>query len=142
MYDAQTLLQGKLVLLIESDVFLVGYIADGLNRAGAQILGPARSHYEANGLVSKLRTAPDAAVINVDIFEAASFTARDTLIRVKVPLLLIAGRPRVLMPASERHAVLTTPFGAYQVIDHLCTVMKDRSAFVSTSAGEPQLRGQ
>jgi len=135
-------LAGKLILLIEGHAFLAGYIAEGLARAGAQILGPARTLDEANGLMGKLRLAPDAAVVSVDLFEAAGFTAGNALSRLSAPVLLIAGKARTLMPATLRHPVLTTPFAAYQVVDHIRTAVHGRPACESVTAGDPQQRGR
>ena len=129
----------KLVLLIEKDDFLAGYIADGLHKAGAHVLGPSRLPDEANGLVARLRTAPDAAVISMDIFKAAGFAAGEMLVRMNVPILLIATRPQPLVPPLDRHPVLTTPFAAYQVVDHVCAAL-GQARKRSTTTG-PILRG-
>jgi hypothetical protein len=139
MMETPMPLLDKLVLLIEPDDFLAGYIADGLHRAGAHILGPSRSVEEANGLVARVRTAPDAAVISVDIFEAAGFVAGEALAQMSVPILLIAGRTRTLTPARDRHPVLTTPFAAYQIVDHVCAVLSPTATETKTKG--PTLRG-
>jgi hypothetical protein len=129
----------KLVLLIEKDDFLAGYIADGLHKAGAHVLGPSRSSDEANGLVARLRTAPDAAIISIDIFKAAGFVAGEMLVRMNVPILLIAARTQPLVPPLDRHPVLTTPFAAYQVVDHVCSAISEAKRRATTAG--PVLRG-
>jgi hypothetical protein len=139
MMETPMPLVDKLVLLIEKDDFLAGYIADGLHKAGAHVLGPSRSPDEANGLVARLRTAPDAAVISMDIFKAAGFAAGEMLVRMNVPILFIATKALPLAPPLDRHPVLTTPFAAYQVVDHVCSALGETKKR-STTAG-PMLRG-
>jgi pimeloyl-ACP methyl ester carboxylesterase len=116
-------LNNKLILLIEADSFLAGYVGDSIIEAGAQILGPARNVDEANTLLGRLRQAPHAAVVSADIFETGGWAMSDALARLGIPLLLIAGRARTLPPSSMTHNVLMAPFAAYQVVDHLRVVL-------------------
>jgi hypothetical protein len=116
-------LKNALILLIEADSFLAGYVGDSITEAGAQILGPARTVDEANALIGNLRQAPHAAVVSADIFEADGWAISDALARFGTPLLLIAGTARTLLPSSMTHNVLMAPFAAYQVVDHLRAVL-------------------
>jgi hypothetical protein len=116
-------LKNTLILLIEADSFLAGYVGDSITEAGAQILGPARTVDEASTLLGRLRQAPHAAVVSADIFEAGGWAISDALARLGIPLLLIAGKARTLLPSSMTHNVLMAPFAAYQVVDHLRTVL-------------------
>lgn len=116
-------LKNTLILLIEADSFLAGYVGDSIAEAGAQILGPARSVDEANTLLGRLRQAPHAAVVSADIFEAGGWAMSDAIARLDIPLLLIVGKARTLLPSSMIHNVLMAPFAAYQVVDHLRTVL-------------------
>jgi pimeloyl-ACP methyl ester carboxylesterase len=115
-------LKNALILLIEADSFLAGYVGDSITEAGAQILGPARNVDEASTLLRRLRQAPHAAVVSADIFEASA-SVSDALARLGIPLLLIVGRARTLQPSSTPHNVLIAPFAAYQVVDHLRAVL-------------------
>lgn len=134
-------LQGRLILIIEGDAFRSGYIETALVQAGAQILGPARSIDEANEVVKRLRTPPTAAVIDLDLFEAAGFIAGDILVNLRVPLLLMARSSRVFQSQSSNHAMLVTPFAAYQVLDHLRAVLTQAvKTSIYVPAG-PTLRG-
>jgi pimeloyl-ACP methyl ester carboxylesterase len=116
-------LKNKLILLIEADSFLAGYVGDSITEAGAQILGPARNVDEASTLLGRLRQAPHAAVVSADIFEAGGPVMSDALARLDIPLLLIVGKARTLLPSSMTHSVLMAPFAAYQVVDHLRAVL-------------------
>jgi hypothetical protein len=115
-------LANRLILLVEADTFLAGYIGDSLKQAGAQILGPARTVEEANTSIVHLREPPHAAVVSADIFEAAGSAIGDALTVLGVPLLLIAGR-RPLKPETMSHTMLATPFAAYQIVDYLTGVL-------------------
>jgi hypothetical protein len=119
-------LKNTLILLIEADSFLAGYVGDSITEAGAQVLGPARNVEEAHTLLGRLRQAPHAAVVSADIFEAGGWAISDALARLGIPLLLMAGRARTLLPSSMTHNVLMAPFAAYQVVDHLRTVLSPR----------------
>jgi hypothetical protein len=121
-------LRNKLILLIEADCFLAGYIGDSITGAGAQILGPARTVDEANALIGHLRQAPHAAVVSADIFEASEPVMSDAFARLGIPLLLTVGRARKLLPSSANRDVLMTPFAAYQVVDHLRAVLSPAQA--------------
>ena len=110
-------LAGRSILLLEGARFLASYVADGIRAAGGQVLSNATSAEEANELMQHLRTAPDAVVVDVDIFDADAFLHRGKLAGWNVPLLLISDRPRT---RCQHHDVLTTPFASYQVVDHIC----------------------
>jgi hypothetical protein len=116
-------LKNKLIMLIEADSFLAGYVGDSITGAGAQILGPARTVDEASALIGHLRRPPHAAVVSADIFETGGSAMSDALTRLGIPLLLIVGRARTLLPSSASHNVLMAPFAAYQVLDHLRAVL-------------------
>jgi hypothetical protein len=140
MDDPDTL-KDRQVLLIERDDFLAGYVGDGLRHAGAQILGPARSIDEANTLIGRLRSVPDAGVISIDVFEAAGFVMLDRFAQLNIPLLLIARRPRMLMPSFPRHSILTVPFAAYQVVNHVRAVVKAKTHPSILPPKAPLVRG-
>ncbi len=110
-------LSDRSVLLIEGESFLASYIADGIRAAGGSLCGHARSVTEANELLSQLRVRADAVVADLEIFEADSFEHRDTVRKLFGPLLLISNRARTPMLG---HEILSAPFAAYQVVDHIC----------------------
>lgn len=122
MTDLPMPLRGTLMLLIDEEMFLADYIGRGLADAGAQIIGPARTVAEADALLSRLRVAPVAAIVSIRLFEADGGTVGDGLSRLGVPILLINKNERCL-PASLRHDVLTVPFAAYQVVEHMCRLI-------------------
>jgi hypothetical protein len=133
-------LGNKLILLIEADSFLASYIGDSIKGDGAQILGPARTVNEANALIGNLRQPPHAAVVSADIFEAGGRAISDALACLGIPLLLTLKRARQLLPSSANYNLLIAPFAAYQVVNHLRTVVAQADQ-PSLHLSGPTLRG-
>lgn len=141
MSEIRKPLAGMIVLLVEADRFLANYVGDSIRRAGGQTLGPARTVEEANTLLAHSSGPPHAAVISARIFEAAGPAATEPLTRLAVPLLLIASRDTQQAPSTP-HAVLATPFAAYQVVDHLRRIANVRASNGAALAdSSPALRG-
>jgi hypothetical protein len=134
MTDQRRPLQGTLVLLIEEDSFSARYVGEVLVSAGAQIVGPARTALEAEALILRLRITPLAAVVSTNVFDAEGDGVSQALARLGAPLLLLQKGGRQLRPSFVRHDILTTPFAAYQIVDHLCG-LRERAA-----TGSPQQR--
>ncbi len=134
-------LNRRLVLIIEDEPFLAGYITQGLTAAGAQVLGPARTAGEANELLARLRTNPDAIVTSLDIFEAPNFTARQLLTSSGAALLLTAKRPRMAEQTASPYNVLTRPFAAYQIVEHIQAALEAASPDRLAGSDGPMLRG-
>jgi hypothetical protein len=117
-------LSSKLVVLIEEEPFLADYIGEGLSLAGAQILGPARTTDEAEALLDRLRTVPLAAVVSANLFDADGSNVRRALDRLNLSVLLVRKDERRPLRVDVRHDVLTLPFAAYQVVDHVCRLLE------------------
>jgi hypothetical protein len=120
-------LKDKLILLIEADGFLAGYIGGSIKADGAQVLGPARTVDEAKTLIGNLRQAPHAAVISVDILEAAASVLEEALAHMGIPVLLTLGTARKLPASLVSYDVVTAPFAAYQVVHHLRVALAQTS---------------
>jgi hypothetical protein len=139
MMQAHDLLKGRLILVATGNAFLRGYIEAGLSRVGAQILGPARLAGEVNDLIGRLRTYPDAAVIDLDLFEAENPIA-ESIRNLRIPLLLVSNSGRSPCAKSREYPTLATPFAAFQVVDHLRSVLDPPQPFIDHPSG-PSLRG-
>lgn len=112
-------LRNKLILIVEANEFLAGYISDGLKQAGAQILGPACTINAAHALVGQLESGAHAAVVSLELFEAGGAAMTDAFNRLAIPVLLTGGKVRKLPALSLRYEILIRPFAAYQVVDHV-----------------------
>jgi len=118
-------LRGRLILLIEESEGLAGELVADLRRAQAHILGPARTVAEANGLVARLRTTPDAAVVSGELFGAAGFEAGNALRRDGVPLIVVAKQAAAAPVPQAAHRVLAAPVAARSIADTVCAAMRD-----------------
>lgn len=115
-------LDGKLVVLIEEDSSLAEYISGGLNDAGAQIIGPARTVAEAKALLLRLRNRPLAAIVSMELFGAEGGTVGNCLTRLAAPVLLTRKDGCRLLPSSMRHSAMTVPLAAHQVVNHIVSL--------------------
>lgn len=120
-------LSGTLVLLIEEDPFLSLYIGQGLQGAGADIVGPARTAEQAEALLAALSSAPLAALVSTRISEGGDGAFRAELQRQQIPVLLLRKDDRYASSAGTDHDCLTAPFASYQIVDHLCD-LKQRAS--------------
>lgn len=123
MKDDPAGLDGKLIMLIEEERFLAGYIGQALSAAGGQVLGPARCGAEAAGLVANLRTTPDAAVVSAEVLHEGGPALADALARLELPLLLICKQPRGPVTVPEAAQLMTAPFAAYQVVESVTSML-------------------
>lgn len=124
MISPSRALSSKLVVLIEEEPFLADYIGEGLSLAGAQIIGPARTVDEAEALLDRLRTVPLAAVVSANLFDADGSKVSRALDRLGLPVLLVRKDERRPLGGGIRHDVLTLPFAAYQVVDHVYRLLE------------------
>jgi hypothetical protein len=134
-------LSGKLVLLIEEEESLAAYIGSGLVDAGAQIIGPARTVAEAEALLLRLRTRPLAAIVSTRLFDEEGGSVSNALARLAAPVLLIRKDERRLLPSSTRHHVMSVPFAAYKVVDHMRSLLEAATILRPREWSGPVLRG-
>ncbi|PWS36749.1 hypothetical protein DFH01_16600 [Falsiroseomonas bella] len=102
-------LEGALVLLAEDSVLVAMQMADGLEAAGAEVLGPVARIAEAEALIAERQ--PDAALLDIDLDGEPVFPVADMLTERGVPIVFTTGyEPRlVLPPRYARAAVLPKP---------------------------------
>jgi hypothetical protein len=93
-------LQGKRIMLVESDAFLASYVGHGLTAAGAELVGPFASAYEAATRVDEA----DAVVCTIDGDETA----------LTLPTLWTSARA----PAERAQpSCFYRPYGAFQIVE-------------------------
>ncbi len=108
-------LAGRRVLVVEDEYFVACDFCDWLEAAGAVIVGPAPDAAQACALLVSQR--PDAAVIDINLGDGASYEVASRLADLQIPFAFATGyeepslppelrtRPRLLKPASARHLV-------------------------------------
>jgi CheY-like chemotaxis protein len=96
-------LEGLLVLVLEDNFLLADDARRALAQAGARILGPFRDAGEAVQSVERER--PDCAVVDVNLGEGPSFAPARALLSRGVPVILVTGYDRDLVPHDLSHLV-------------------------------------
>ncbi len=122
--DAPKPLDRKLVLLIEEDAFLANYLGQAVNNEGAHVVGPARSAGEAEALILRMRKPPSVVVVSASLYDSAGGQVSRAVDRMGVPVLLLGKDGRTASSGSSPHDMLTQPFAAYQVVDHIVRVVR------------------
>jgi two-component sensor histidine kinase len=102
-------LDGARVLVAEDFTFVAMLMAEGLEAAGAVVLGPVARLADAEALIAE--ALPDAALLDIDLDGEAVFPVADLLSARAVPIVFTTGyEPRlVLPPRYARAAVLPKP---------------------------------
>jgi CheY-like chemotaxis protein len=83
------MLTGKHILVVEDEYVIACDLVDRLERLGADIDGPAPSVSDAMALIS--RSAPDAAVLDVNLGGELVFDVADRLLNLKIPFVFATG---------------------------------------------------
>lgn len=109
-------LHGIPILLMEQDRFCAAYVAQGLEDAGARLIGPCGTGEEALACLADPRRFPSAAVL--DGSEADAVRVADALSGRDIPFVVI-NQPHDTEPAPvcRGRPVFSKPFGAFQVVE-------------------------
>lgn len=103
MPDAKDL-SGRSILVIEDDFYLASDTEKALRAAGAQVVGPVPRASLA--LAALAGGDLDAAVVDINLGEGASFAVADALKKAGVPFVFVTGYDQPLIP--ERLADIET----------------------------------
>ena len=101
-------LAGRRVLVAEDNVILSMHVAEALERAGAEVLGPYPFATEAMAALETLR--PDAAVLDHELMDGTSAPVADRLGTMGVPFAFFTSHPEGDVPGDA--PVLQKPNGA------------------------------
>jgi PAS domain S-box-containing protein len=95
---------GRRVLVVEDEPLIAAEIADILELAGFQVIGPASGVKEALRLLE--REGCDTAVLDVNLGAETSEPITRELIRIGTPFVVLSGYSREQLPVSFRLAPL------------------------------------
>lgn len=95
-------LQGCRILVVEDEYMIAQEIADGLSNAGAETLGPLPRISDALRLI-ETETRIDAALLDVNLGNAAVWPVVDALLARRVPVVLATGYDASAIPAAYAH---------------------------------------
>jgi DNA-binding response OmpR family regulator len=93
---------GHCVLVVEDEYLIAADLADVLEDAGADVIGPVASVREALELVETFGDRLDGAVLDVNLREERVFPVAEALARRGVPYIFTTGYDSGIIP--ELHA--------------------------------------
>ena len=94
-------LKGRHVLIVEDEFYLAMDIKDGVERAGASVLGPS-SDVEASLEIIE-RDRPDYAIVDINLGHGATFEIAEELECKKIPFLFLTGYDAASIPPGFAH---------------------------------------
>lgn len=134
-------LQGRLILVIESDAALAQFVEDGIRAAGGVVLGPARTLKEAAELSARLRERPDAAVVNPVVEGGSAIVVIDRLVAAGLRIVIVSTQPAEVPAHLVGWPRYRPPFAGYQIVGGLCDVLRDHPITRSGRSDGPHIRG-
>ena len=98
-------LEGRRILLVEDDYMIAQDVAGGLEREGAEVVGPAPSVAASLRLIE--RGGLDAAVLDVNLGQENSFPIARALQDRCVPFLFSTGHNSADIPTEWQHVIVS-----------------------------------
>lgn len=98
---------GRHILVVEDDYLIAIDLVGVLERAGAEVIGPASNVREA---LDALDMPIEAATLDVMLGEEASFPIADELARRGIPFVFTTGSPGPIPAAHKGRAICRKPF--------------------------------
>lgn len=89
-------LNGKKVLVVEDEYFIVQELADWLLDSGTEVVGPAATVDAALALVQKCDI--DAAILDINLGGEMAFPVADALLEGGIPFLFSTGYDNSVIP--------------------------------------------
>lgn len=93
-------LTGRTVLVLEDEYYLADDIRQGLEAAGATVLGPAASLSDGLGLINGEDRWPDCAVLDVNLRGSPAYELAELLIARGIPFVFATGYDEARLPPS------------------------------------------
>ena len=110
-------LAGKRILVVEDEYFIASDLARALDKAGAVAVGPVG---DVRGGMALLDSGVDAAILDVNLIGARSYSLADALAARHVPFLFVTGYDDWALPDAYRAVPrLAKPFQVGAVIDRI-----------------------
>jgi CheY-like chemotaxis protein len=93
-------LQGRRLLVAEDEYLLAVDIAQSLEDAGAEVVGPASSVKDALGLVASEDGKLDGALLDINLREERVYPVADALLAAGVPFIFATGYTAHVIPEA------------------------------------------
>jgi CheY-like chemotaxis protein len=125
------------VLLLDDEPLITMLLEDILEQLRYEIVGPAHSVAVALDLIET--TPPDAAILDVNLYNELSYPAADALRIRRIPFMFLTGYGAPGIDARYRNeAVMTKPFDFETIREALSHLLDPgRCGKVSTSSERP-----
>lgn len=121
--EAQVDLTGKRILIVEDEYYIASDLKRALQQAGASVVGPVGDL--RRGLALAGHEPLDAAVLDVNLQESASFPIADALDRRSVPYMFLTGYDAWALPAAYAGAPrLIKPIGVDAVLSEVQSLIR------------------
>ena len=119
-------LGGVTILVVEDEQLVAMLIEDALVDAGGTVLGPVATVAEAMALLRV--SAPEVAVMDMNLCGESSAPVADALAALGVPFLVATGYGAAgLPPGHESAPVLSKPFDPDELIRKLAALARQRA---------------
>jgi CheY-like chemotaxis protein len=109
-------LAGRRVLVVEDNYLLAMDLAQMLERAGAEVIGPVLSVKEA---FSALDPPPDIATLDVQLGDETSFLIADELARRGIPFVFATGTADLIPPEHRSRPLCQKPVSSGAILKAL-----------------------
>jgi DNA-binding response OmpR family regulator len=96
-------LSGCRVLVLEDEYFLAADLKKALSAAGAEVIGPIADFDSAHNQAAE--GGFDVAIIDINLFDRATYSIADALQRAKVPFVFATGYSREAIPVRFHDVV-------------------------------------
>ncbi|MFQ6755700.1 response regulator [Cereibacter sphaeroides] len=110
---AESLLQGRRLLVVEDEYFVAAALSAELTDLGAVVVGPAASVERALALADE---ALDGAILDINLAGPAVFPVAEALAARRVPFIFVTGYDATAIPQAFAHVTrLEKPVDAARV---------------------------
>jgi CheY-like chemotaxis protein len=121
---SQASLINRRVLIVEDEYFIADDIAQVLEQAGAEVVGPALTRETALALLTSERI--DIAVLDIELHGELVFSVADFLRARAIPFIFATGYSQAFLPAQYRDiATWEKPFDVYALALALANLTGD-----------------
>lgn len=120
-------LAGQTILVVEDEYFVATDIAQALQEAGAEVIGPCRTEDSARAELT--RTTPDAVLLDVRLGPQPSFALAEQVARRDLPFLFITGlAPEIFPPGFKDVPRLAKPISPRKVVEAVVQLLLKSAA--------------
>jgi DNA-binding response OmpR family regulator len=120
-------LAGRRILVVEDEYFVATDIAQALQEAGAEVIGPCRT--EAAARAELKGVSPDAVLLDVRLGPQPSFALAEQVAGRELPFLFITGLAPDLIPAGFRDVPrLAKPVSPRRVVEAVAQLLLKSAA--------------